>query len=61
MKISYQSTESLFLNNPPFSLPPPFPEKIFYPHPYCQIRVSQSKGGGGRGFELWQKNIYPFY
>ena len=49
MKISCQSTESLFLNSPPFSLPPPpspFPEKIFYSHPYCQIRVSQSKGGG---------------
>ena len=31
-----------FLDNPPYSQTPPFPEKIFHPHPYCQIRGTQS-------------------
>ena len=29
---------SPFLDNPPFSPTPPFLEKIFHPHPNCQIR-----------------------
>ena len=36
----------------PFLTIAPFLEKIFHPHPYCQIRGTQSplfiKGGGGR-------------
>ena len=53
------------LSNLPFS-PTPFSlEKIFHPHPYCQIKESSSfdplpppfffLGGGGRGFELSYK------
>ena len=48
------------LSNLPFS-PTPFSlEKIFDPHPYCQIKVAQSTPtpfflGGGRGFELSYK------
>ena len=37
IKISCQSKES-----PPFGPTPPFLEKIFHPHPYCQIRGTQS-------------------
>ena len=33
---------SLFLNNSSFSPTPPFLGKVFHPHPYCQIRGSQS-------------------
>ena len=37
----------------PFLTIAPFLEKIFHPHPYCQIRGTQSplfiKGGGGGG------------
>ena len=42
-------------NNPTFSPTSPFLEKIFDPHPYCQIRGTQplpppfTKGGEGRG------------
>ena len=32
----------LFLNNPPFKAYPTSLEKTFYPHPYWQIRGSQS-------------------
>ena len=42
----------LFLNNPHFSLTPPFLKKIFHPYPYYQIRGSQSpliKGGSKYG------------
>ena len=54
IKISCQSKEfSALSKQPSFSLTPPFLEKIFHPHLYCQIRGTQSplyKGGGG--FEL---------
>ena len=48
IKISYQSKESPLSKQSPFSPTPPFLEKIFHPHPYCQIRGSQYllyKGG----------------
>ena len=48
IKISCQSKESPLSKQSPFSPTPPFLEKIFHPHPYCQIRGSQYllyKGG----------------
>ena len=44
-----KQTSPSFLNNPLFSPTPPFLEKIFHPHPYCQIRELEEV----RGFELW--------
>ena len=41
-KISCQSKNPPFLNNSPLSPTPPFLEKIFHSHHYCQIRGTQS-------------------
>ena len=53
IKISCQITKiymsTLLSKQYPFSPTHPFPEGIFHPHPYCQIRGSQSlfcKRGG---------------
>ena len=49
VKIQYKSEESLPTPHskqlPAFSPTCPFVGKIFYPHPYCQIRGSQQGGG----------------
>ena len=54
IKISRQNKESPpFLNNHSFSTRnPPFLKRVFQPHPYCQIRGSQSPLCQGGGFEL---------
>ena len=44
---------SPFLNNPTFSSTPPFLEKIFHPHTYCQIRGTQSP--------LWEFELWPIF
>ena len=75
LKISCQSKESRpFLDNPTFIPTPPFLEKILHPHPYCQIRGTQSPfikragwGGGGLNYVLflffiidwiWVRSVY---
>ena len=44
-----------FLNNLPFNPTPPILEKIFHPHPYCQIRGSQSSlyNKGSSNYVRW--------
>ena len=64
IKISCQSKEfSALSKQPSFSLTPPFLEKIFHPHLYCQIRGTQSllyKGGEGSNYVYIRKTLFIF-